>query len=380
MTRREGRFSSESWAGFADGAVGWGELANEWDELVDRVGASPFLRPGWFDLWQRSFGDSTTRVLVLRRSGRLVGVLPLQARRRVLQSMTNDHTPAFEPLAEDDEACTELAVAAFALRPNRITLDYLEAEGPGLRALRRVGFDNRYLIAVRDWERPPYVSVAGSWEEYERGIDGKLRRDLARRTRRLGDLGAVSVEVADGTGDLQTLLEEGFALETSGWKDARGTAIVSRPETRSFYTGLADWGRGRTILRLSFLRLDGRALAFQFGLEDRGTYYFVKGGYDDAYTQFAPAKLLVRALLKRAFDEGLNRFEFLGPPERFKLEWTSTCHDLKKFQAFARTPPSLAAWATTVYGRPVARRLRNAARDAQQLRSRISALSRPPHS
>jgi CelD/BcsL family acetyltransferase involved in cellulose biosynthesis len=248
------------------------------------------------------------------------------------------------------------------LRPRRVTLEYLEAEGAGLRSVREAAVAAGYRLVVRDWERPPFVALDGDWESYERSLDGKLRRDLARRGRRLAEEGAVTVDVRDGGEKLDELLEEGFALEPSGWKTSRGTAIVSRRETREFYSGLAQWAAKRGILRLSFLRLDRRPLAFQLGLEDGGVYYFVKGGYDPAYSRFAPMKLLVRSMIEYAFARGLERFEFLGPPEPFKLEWTSTCHDLKRVELFDRSVLSMGSWIAIAFVRPAAKRIRTLAR------------------
>jgi CelD/BcsL family acetyltransferase involved in cellulose biosynthesis len=370
----------ERYRGLGGGLDGWAELASEWDELADRTSAPPFLRPAWFELFQRAFGDAGTTLLTVRRRGRLVGVAPVAEHGSAVAALANDHTPLFELLAEDDEAAAALADGMLAARPARVTVDYVDADGASVRTLVEAARARGYLVAVREWERPPYVDVHGSWESYEQGLDAKLRRDLARRRRRLEEAGVVEIEVSDGTGDLAGLLDEGFALEPSGWKDARGTAIRSHPSTLAFYTGLARWAADRGSLRLSFLRLDGRPLAFQLALEDGGRYYFVKGGYDPDATRFAPAKLLIQAVLARAFATGLQRFEFLGPPEPFKLEWASGCHDLKRLQLYARTPTGLTGWAATVYGRPLARRARVAARDAQQLRAKIRASSRPPHS
>jgi CelD/BcsL family acetyltransferase involved in cellulose biosynthesis len=354
------------------------ELATEWDGLADRTRAAPFLRPGWFELWSRSFPSSSSCILIVREQGRLEGVLPLVRRRRAVVSMTNDHTPGFDLIAGSEGAALALARELFAMRANRVTIDYIDGAATGMRALRTAARASGYRTAVRGWERPPYVNVEGSWEAYERGLDGKLRRDLARRRRRLGELGSVSVEVHDGAERLAQLLEEGFALEPSGWKNAQSSAIVSRPETREFYTGLARWGVERGILRLSFLRLDERPIAFQFGLEDGGAYFFVKGGYDPAHTRLAPAKLLLQALLQRAFSNGLSRFEFLGPAEGFKLEWTSTCHDLMRFDAFGRTPFAIAEWAAVVYGRPAAATVSRALRRGRRRKTGVS--SKPVHS
>ena len=43
-----------------------------------------------------------------------------------------------------------------------------------------------------------------------------------------------------------------------------------------FYTDIAGWARGAGLLRLAFLRLDGRAIAFAFGLQDGTAFYLLK--------------------------------------------------------------------------------------------------------
>jgi CelD/BcsL family acetyltransferase involved in cellulose biosynthesis len=341
-------------------------LRSDWEALADAVKAPPFLRAGWFELWLRAFGAGETRLLAVSKGDILVGVLPLVHRGQAITSMANDHTPVFDLLAQDDDAALELSEALLALRPRSVVLEYLEGEGRGLRSVRQAADAAGYRLVIRDWERPPFVALDGGWESYERSLDGKLRRDLARRARRLAEEGAVTFEFRDGAGELDELLEEGFALEPSGWKASRGTAIVSQPETREFYTGLARWAADRGILQLSFLRLDEQPLAFQFGLEDSGVYYFVKGGYDPAFSRYAPMKLLLRRMLESAFSKGLNRFEFLGPPEPFKLEWTSTCHDLKRVELFDRSIPATGAWAAAAFGHPAAKKVKALIRQSRR--------------
>ena len=45
----------------------------------------------------------------------------------------------------------------------------------------------------------------------------------------------MELEITDGSADLERLLQEVLTVEASGWKGEAGTAIASRPETRSFY-------------------------------------------------------------------------------------------------------------------------------------------------
>lgn len=112
-----------------------------------------------------------------------------------------------------------------------------------------------------------------------------------------------------------------------------------------------------------FLRLDGRAIAFAYCLEHGGVLYELKVGFNPDYARFGPGVLLTRARLEYCFSEGLRSYEFLGQPERHKLDWTDNCRELTRVQAFAPTLPGQARRLAWVHGRSLAmnvRRLRRA--------------------
>jgi CelD/BcsL family acetyltransferase involved in cellulose biosynthesis len=330
-------------------------LAKEWDDLAARLRAIPFLYAGCISAWWSAFGSGDLELLTVRREGRLVGVVPLQRRSARLRSPTNSESSDFGLLAEDGEARAALADAVLGRGGRSLELERLDAEGDDVPALRAAAGAHRYRLLERVVERAPYLQLEGDFETYFRSRSKNLTGSLRRRRRRLGEEGAVEVEVADGQERRAELLREGYALEDSGWK--QDTAIASREDARRFYDGLADWAAQRGILRLAFLRVDGRAVAFQLALEDDGVFYYCKAGYDSAYNRFSPGTLLFAALLERAFEQGLRRAEFLGADEPWKLEWTDTVRELECFEAFSPSLAGVAGWAAERWGRPAARRL-----------------------
>src|SRR5205823_20432 len=72
-----------------------------------------------------------------------------------------------------------------------------------------------------------------------------------------------------GGPELASGLDEGFRLERLGWTGSGGTAVASVPALREFCGEVARWAAARGWLRLFLLRIDGRALAFYYGLEHR---------------------------------------------------------------------------------------------------------------
>jgi len=332
-------------------------LAGEWDELARRAGAVPFVRPGWVAAWWRAFGVGELELRTLRKDGRLVAVLPVTCRYGALRSVTNYHTPRSGLLAEDRSAAIELARTLFTGKPRRVSITSLDPLGASMEACRRAAEQARYRIVVRPFQRSPYLDIAGDWTEYESRLSRSLVADLRRSQRRLDRQGRVSVEIADGRERLEELLREAFAVEASGWKGDRGTAIQSRPHTRNFYTDVARWAAARDMFRLFFLRLDRRPLAMYYALEEKGVCHLLKGGYGPTYRRFSPGKLLMRAVVFHCFSTGLSRIEFHGDAEPYKLGWACAVQEQKRFEAFSGSPAGRLAWAALAYGRPVARRV-----------------------
>jgi CelD/BcsL family acetyltransferase involved in cellulose biosynthesis len=330
-------------------------VSEEWDALASRVGAPPFLRPGWIAAWIDAFSAPGLTILAARReSGELAGVLPLMRRRgRVLAGTANAHSPLGGALVDGPDAASALVDGLLAERPALADFSYTDPTDSVIAELRR-----RRPALVRVQSDPPYVDVTGDFDAYMAGLARKHRKECGRLRRNLEAQGELTFEFADGSEGLEALLEEGFAIEGSGWKTESGTAIDSSPAERSFYTAVARWAAERGWLRLAFLRIDGRPIAFDYCLDSGGSFYAVKGGYDTEYRRLGPGVVLTHESIARAFaDPGVRTYEFLGTADPYKLAWTSTTHERLRVQSFSRSPLGLAHQAAWRHGRPIAKRV-----------------------
>jgi CelD/BcsL family acetyltransferase involved in cellulose biosynthesis len=314
-------------------------LVDEWEHLARRSEAAPFLWPGWVSAWWRAFGAGQLQILTVYEDGSLTGVLPLRWLRGALGSTTNSTTPLFGFVAEKDKAVELLSRALFSLEPRRISLSFMLPTDAGVSLTLSAAEAARYRVFPESIQAAPYVAIDGDWEAYEGGLRRKFRSELRRRRRRLEEEGRLALEICDGKERLDELLEEGFRVEGSGWKGDYGTSIDSRPVTRRFYTEVARWAADRDWLRLAFLRLDGRALAFDYCLQYNGTHYLLKTGYDPAFGKFAPGMIIRHMMLARAFSEGTTTYDFLGLGSDYawKREWTGTQQERLFMQMFAPT-------------------------------------------
>lgn len=318
-----------------------GSLHAEWDRLATRSGSPPFVRPGWVLAWMDAFAPGREpRVLTARRvdefgDRKLVGVLPLLDGRRRLRSPTNGESMIFDPVVADTAAAAALAERlAGAGRVVDLAPLPVGAGTPG-EAMQSAAERRGAIVLRRTLSHSPVLDLTGTWSDFLGTMSQKRRYSLRKLDKRLQEAGAVSFEVHDGRQDLDALLADGFRLEGRPWKLAAGSAILSNPSTTRFYTAVARWAAEAGLLRLAFLRLDGRPIAFSFNLQDGGRMYGVKLGMDDDYGKLGPGTVLTRRLVEYAFDQpDLTQFDLLGQNDGHKADISTGTREQVRLQLF----------------------------------------------
>ncbi len=310
----------------------FGSLEREWDALAKSGPDEAFHRHAFVRIWVDNFAaDAKLRVLTARGpDGRLDAVLPLVASRttfhgvpvRQLAGAANAHSCRFDLLARDPQAAGRAFVEH--LRAGRdwdlLVLTDVPEGGNGFELANEAA---RSGLPIGAWESlvSPYARLDGGVEALRERWHAKLKANCRRRRKKLAASGEVSFEWYSGGRDLDARLEEGFAIEQSGWKGRRGTAVAQDLATRGFYAELAREHATRGELALCFLRAGGKAVAFHFALCREGKYLLLKPGYDEAFHEFSPGQLLMEEVLCACASRGLSELDFLGPDMPWKRDW-----------------------------------------------------------
>lgn len=326
-------------------------LAGGWDELVAAMPRpSPFLLHGWLRaIWP--LGERP-RIAVAHRDGRLVGALPLDVRRRrglrvaeFLGGMDAHLADVLLAPGEEDELTDTLV--AEAVRGGIDLADFFGMPGGsrigrvrGLRLLERV--------------EAPVLDLDGGWTDvYARVASGKSRQTHRRKLRRLGELGRLEFSLATTAEEVDPALEETFRLHALRWRGRPDGSGLRRAEVqeahRAGYRSLAGTAR---ILTLA---LDGRPIAYNCFLVLGGRLYSHRLGFDPAYARWSPGLLCTLELCERAAAQGVERIEFLGGAEDYKLQLADRLEPLLEGLGLAGTIRGRAVVAARL-GTVVARR------------------------
>ena len=344
-------------------------MAQDWGALADAIAAPPGLYPGYVQAWAAAHAaPERLRAVTVWRGDRLAAVLPLVIHRSRLTTVGMRDAEETGIVADGADAARAAAEGALALGLARVLLRPVPRDGGTHTALAEACAGGAGALLERVVDEHPVIDIAGDWETYLSGLSRNTRSDVRRRRRRLDELGRVEVEVLDGTAGLDAALDLALEIEASGWKGRAGTALAARPADERHHRLLAVWAARRGWLRLAFLRLDGRAIAFQCSLQAHGVLYALKIGFAEDMAAYSPGKVLMACEIERAFHEGLRRFDFAGSAADYKTRWANGSRTLLELSAFPATARGRAAWAGGVARQrltPAAKRGRRALRAAR---------------
>jgi CelD/BcsL family acetyltransferase involved in cellulose biosynthesis len=93
-----------------------------------------------------------------------------------------------------------------------------------------------------------------------------------------------------------------------------------RPEVATFFERLAYAFVQGDRLRLDFLEVGDRAIASTFGFEVERKFYLYNSAYEPDAARLSPGLVLVSELVKGSIEKGLELFDFLRGPERYKYQ------------------------------------------------------------
>ena len=320
--------------------------AGRWGPL-DQAAVSPAQRFAWIRACASSFADELAFV-VLEREGQLAAVAPLIVRGDTLELVgaRNLYEPA-DFAYVDLEALAALA-REVARRRSALFVPRIPATSPTVRALRRA-FLGRGGLIVRDAGATPVVLLGEG--DPEEGFSSRRRADLRRARRRAEESGGVLAEVlSPGVGEVEQLLEQFFAVESAGWKGARGTALAHDPERRRFFEEYSAAAAAEGRLRVAVLRIGGETAAVQLAVEHADRLWLLKIGYDERFARSSPGTLLLLDTIRWAAGEGLDAVELLGQREPWTRFWTDRARTCVAMHAYPATPRGFGSLLADVAG------------------------------
>ncbi|HJU69420.1 MAG TPA: GNAT family N-acetyltransferase [Gemmatimonadaceae bacterium] len=210
---------------------------------------------------------------------------------------------------------------------------------------------------ARLYEACPFIRITGTWAEFI-GARKTMRREVGRWTRRLEELGPLTVQSVKAPVPQETL-DAIVEIERDSWKWEYGNAAFKAGSQRDFlFAVLRD---ADAPARVWTLRVGDRTAAFAIVLEGVTRWYFYNTTYRQEFKN-AGSMLLAR-LVEAAHDAGCTSFSLLRGDLHYKNDWANDSEDVYEIVCASSRLGQLGAFAYQARWRaatsPLIRRIRS---------------------
>jgi CelD/BcsL family acetyltransferase involved in cellulose biosynthesis len=291
---------------------------DDWQRLAERaVEPNGYYLPAW-ELAVNASARGRTGVSALaawrgapsaeNEAARLIGLLPVVS----LWRASKIPLPALVSASPYGTLCTPLIDRTLAVDAARGLMAQARAAGSHALILRDVSLNGAamktFAGVLQQEDLKPIVlhSHLRACLDARRGADDVLRdalsakklKELRRQRNRLAEHGEVRFAVARSTEEIRKAIEVFLALEASGWKGERGTALRQDAGDAGFIRcatqGLAETGQCEVVT----MHAGQTPVAAAIVLRHLDRAFYFKLGIDESFSKFSPGVQLTLDLTR----------------------------------------------------------------------------------
>jgi CelD/BcsL family acetyltransferase involved in cellulose biosynthesis len=324
-------------------------LAEDWGKLFEScAGVSAFQSFVWNQVtWRHCPPGLSLTVITVREEGRLVGVGPFVAERRLgverIQLIGFDQYAYLGPLVppgRDDVA--QAMAAAFAERFPRglLHVPYFQCRDEGLAVmLARLG---TLGWSSCSWARNVchYLCESEGYEKFLAKKSSKVRYNLKRERKKLEETGAVDIRLYEGAAIDESVVERISAIQKRSWLFRRGQEPLGSPYYRELLPAL---GRLR-LADVYLMTHGGKDVAFVLNYHTGRENLCSCVGFDEALAQLSPGKAMMNSVVKTILDRGDHVVDFLFGDAEYKQFWASRSKFAMELVAWKGAAANVQSW------------------------------------
>ena len=329
--------NSESWIGENAGRIDNLAIRSYWQ--------NPYFSSAWLQSWWKRVEGLKTPVLLIveNEKGELLGFWPFVERKGILKSKglwpyIFDEANYFHPLAERD------------------TIPHLMDGLQGL--LRKYTFAWVPLMRKKFWEEFVETKVSGgkllnitrtprqtflidhtsqSFEEFWiQKMGAKSRKSFRYDQRALAEQGEVEFECWETFEDVRAMMPATCVVEVESRKGKEGAGLYTVRGKRAFFFELLPELAKTGKVRLTILRLNEEAIAWQLDLLGENYVAVHHLSFDEKWKKYSPGRQLLRHNLEIAWNEG-RTIDFLPLAFDYKEKLATVKEEVHELHWFKRS-------------------------------------------
>lgn len=321
-------------------------LRSEWNSLFEECGMSAFQSFEWQRSWWECFGEDRQgmelHIIVLRSGARTVGIAPffvesirlppLWSLRRLsfIGSGVSDYLDVLAARGQE-ETITNLISRLIADKSLRLDIIHLE-DIPGrsaihlplFRALNESPFKGRKFIA----EYCPRTSLQETWERTLTFFPSHRRKRIQYQRHSIRRHFDIAYERPGASNYSDHDFDEFVQIHQEQWKNLGRVGIFADERAVKFHRKVARLFADRGWLFLTFLTLNGRRVAANYGFSVKGELSTYLNGMlrMPEVAKYSPGRVLHGFTMEDGIRHGARVYDFLRGTERYKYSFNAVDH------------------------------------------------------
>ncbi len=313
----------------------------EWNSLLaSSATSSIFMTHEWQSLWWQSFAAGK-RLLVIRveKDGQLIGLAPLFIEECVYAGLVNfrivkllgmneiepDYLGVIIRTGSEEEVGRE--ILRFLL-DNRAEWDLIQLANmvdtnSTDASLYQVAHDELGLLVHADRAASPLIRLPASFESYLSGFSRKHRYNLNRLVKILKESHDFEFAVAASEGEAQEAMRALYVLHEQRALQMRRNSAFRADNILRFHLNLVPILFPQGMLKMFYLKLNGRIESCMYAYAYNGCVYFYQSGFNPAYDKYSLGTVTLMEAIRFSIKWGQREFDFLHGNEAYKYQWAN---------------------------------------------------------
>jgi CelD/BcsL family acetyltransferase involved in cellulose biosynthesis len=160
-----------------------------------------------------------------------------------------------------------------------------------------------HYAVLESWQRA-CLNVVGTYDNWlQTNFDQKRRKEFKRLRNRLAEQGELKLHSLQPADSTEPFIADFLALEASGWKGKKGTAIAANAKLAAALAESAALLHKAGKLRFWTLKFNNTAIASLFAIVEGNHAWLGKIGYDENFAKYSPGALIILDCTEHFFAE-----------------------------------------------------------------------------
>jgi CelD/BcsL family acetyltransferase involved in cellulose biosynthesis len=313
-----------------------------WNFLLERSSSNNIhLTFEWLFTWWKYFNqdvDKNLLLLVAYKNTKAVGIAPLMIKTRKVKGLIplreitflGDELSDFSDfiIGEDRREVVDEFVSYFLKTKHlwdELKLKNIPQDSPNLRILVEALKKRGFKVSKFEHTKCFYIDIENqSWESYYKTTSKKfVQRDLNRLKNKIERLGGWKFYRNTGV-NVEKLAQVIRNLHIKRQKQLGRKSLFENSKELAFILDVMHLFKDQDFLDYAILKVQGKIVSYTLGFKYNNILYWWNTGFDPAFSEISPTKVLLYLLLKSCFEEGLAEFNFMRGETEYKQKWTKT--------------------------------------------------------